>query len=443
MVAVRRPRHPGHGVEPQPEQRDVLEPEILIEAFGQIPDDVAGARRHQHDVDLPVLAVEGDGRNHLAGGRRFNRDHDRIPGAKRIRRQVPAVVRRALLFAERLEPLVEILLELVVEVFRRQVEHFIVDIPAAGDGAAPQPEHEAPDAVVAPAALDELEHRMPQVVDDPSAGEPAVAIEAGHRRHGIRDREVPDLHDVQRPPDARHEVGEPLVDPQRHALADDAARNDVELEDVRQFVRDEAVQSVRTLVDRQHDPVPLRFGERADALGTLSGKHVLLLEFAVGLEDDERDDEGEVVPQAGADLLVRALGVAGNPLQVLFHFGVVVDLEVVGLVYVPVEVVVLDAVLAPIGEEFRLGVQLRAAAAGQRQRQQDGKAGSPRGPGTTVSHGPKLLQRRHRRKAPGSGSADGRYNDACVRGIGSGINGRAFVFVLCWRVLPRVPGWLR
>ena len=68
VVAVRRPRQPGHGVPPQSEHGDVLEPEILIEPFGQVPDNLAGARRDQHDVELPVLAVEGRRRDHLAGG---------------------------------------------------------------------------------------------------------------------------------------------------------------------------------------------------------------------------------------------------------------------------------------------------------------------------------------------------------------------------------------
>ena len=47
-------------------------------------------------------------------------------------------------------------------------------------------------------------------------------------------------------------------------------------------------------------------------------------------------------------------GVAGDPLEMLLDIGVVVDLEVVGRVDVPVEVVVVDVVLAEVRDERRL-----------------------------------------------------------------------------------------
>ena len=53
-------------------------------------------------------------------------------------------------------------------------------------------------------------------------------------------------------------------------------------------------------------------------------------------------------------MLVGALGVAGDPLEVLLDLGVVVDLEVIRRVDVPLEVVVLDAVLVVVRHERRL-----------------------------------------------------------------------------------------
>ena len=75
------------------------------------------------------------------------------------------------------------------------------------------------------------------------------------------------------------------------------------------------------------------------------------------LEQDERNLEGEVVLQLGADVLVRALGVTRDALEVRLDLGVVVDLEVIGLVGVPVELVVADRVLPVVRDVagLRLG----------------------------------------------------------------------------------------
>ena len=168
------------------------------------------------------------------------------------------------------------------------------------------------------------------------------------------------------------------------------------------------------------------------------------------------------MPQPRADLLVCALRVAGDSLEVLFELRVVVDLEMVGLVDMPVETVVLDAILAPIGEEVLLRVQLGAAPAGQ-HRASDCR--DQEAPYTSPSHWIApcyLLQTAASRIAPSYYSANsgaklratvsmtvpgpaprGRYNDVDVRVIGSGISGRAFVLHLYRRIPPRKPGWLR
>ena len=119
-------------------------------------------------------------------------------------------------------------------------------------------------------------------------------------------------------------------------------------------MRDQAIERVRRLVDRQHHAIAVRLGEREHAFGQLARLDVLLLELALRLVEDERDFEGEVVLQIGADLLIRALGVGGDALEVLLDFRVVINLEVVGLIDVPLEIVVPDPVLAEVRHERRL-----------------------------------------------------------------------------------------
>ena len=72
--------------------------------------------------------------------------------------------------------------------------------------------------------------------------------------------------------------------------------------------------------------------------------------------------------QIGADLGIRALGVAGDALQVLLHVGVVEDLEVVGGVDVPLEIVVLDPILAEVGVELGRGLGRRVDSPAEGQR---------------------------------------------------------------------------
>ena len=139
-----------------------------------------------------------------------------------------------------------------------------------------------------------------------------------------------------------------------------------------ELVGDQPVERVGRLVDRQDHAVAIRLGEREHPFGQLARVDVLLLEFALGLEEDERNLEGEVVLEVGAHLLVGAFGVAGDPLQMLLDLGVVVDLEVIRRVDVPLEVVVFDAVLVVVRHERRL--RARGDRAGEIDERKDGDA---------------------------------------------------------------------
>ena len=61
------------------------------------------------------------------------------------------------------------------------------------------------------------------------------------------------------------------------------------------------------LVDREHDAVALRLRKRRHALGYGAREQVLLLEFAVRLEHDQRDAESQIVPEVCAYLLIGPL----------------------------------------------------------------------------------------------------------------------------------------
>ena len=83
---------------------------------------------------------------------------------------------------------------------------------------------------------------------------------------------------------------------------------------------------------------------------------------------------GQVVLQLAADVLIGALGVTRDPLEVRLELRVVVDLEVVRLVDVPLELVVVHPVLAEVRDERRLrgttGGRAARPADGQRQASQ-------------------------------------------------------------------------
>ena len=264
-IADRRPRHPRHRHAVDAHHHEIGEAEILVEAFGEVADDRAVLGRDQHDVDFAILAVDGDDRDQIAGRRRRDRERFGVLGLLGVGSEVAAVVGRPLLVAERLEAVLDVAIEGLVELFRFHPEGFFVGVFAAADDALAQREQELADPFLAESRLDELEDRVAQVVDQPGGALRAVAFELGHLRHDVGDRGVAHLHQVERRPGAALIVREPFVDPQRHAAPDQRLRNDVELEDVRELVRDEAVEPIRRIVDRQQHAVAVGLGERADA----------------------------------------------------------------------------------------------------------------------------------------------------------------------------------
>jgi hypothetical protein len=218
---------------------------------------------------------------------------------------------------------------------------------------------------------------VPQVVGEPAIGE-LHALEIAHRRHDVGDRGIADRHQVERLPVAGHVVGQPLVHPEGKAATEERAGDDVELEDVRQLMRNEAIERIRRLVDRQHHSIAVVFREREHPFGQFTRDDVLLLELALGLVQDHRHPEGEVVLQVGADLLVGAFRVRGHALELRLQVRVVIHLEVVGRVDLPLEVVVPDTVLPVIRHVWSLRESLFDTA---RQKTDRRKSDRQRGDG--------------------------------------------------------------
>src|SRR5262249_57711012 len=117
----------------------------------------------------------------------------------------------------------------------------------------------------------------------------------GYDGKDMGDRGITDRHQVELIPVAGLVISATLVEPQRKVAANQRGRNDVELEDVGELVRDGAVEQVRRLVERQKHPITFWLGEGGDTLDGGAGDDVLLLEFAARLENDQRHFECEVV----------------------------------------------------------------------------------------------------------------------------------------------------
>jgi hypothetical protein len=361
--------------------RDVLE--LAGVPLGEVLDHAAVLGRQQDEVGLSLRAVAGEGGHDFARG--AWREGEDL-GERRlllVGREVLAVVGRPLLVAEGLEALLQPLLELLVELLRLHAERLHVDVldPAAHDVLAEGVE-ELPDPFFAEAGLDELEGGVAEVVDDARVGVAAVFVEAAQLGNLLRDRGVADGHEVERVPGATLVVGQPLVEPEGDRALHQAARDEIELEDVGQLVGDEALQLVRRQVDGQDHAAADRLGEGQHSFGHEVGEEVRLLELGVRLVEDERDREVDLVLEVPRDLLIRALGVGHDAAQVLLELGVVVDLEVRALVDAPGEAVVRDLVLPEVGNELGAG--------GGRRREEEEDEGShqetPHEPGAVVGH---------------------------------------------------------
>jgi hypothetical protein len=92
-IAGGGPRKPRHRDPAATRRDDELEPEVLIEALGEVADDAAVASRDEEDVPLTIAGVPREDRQEIARRRRFVVTRTVLS----VRDEIPSVIRRALL----------------------------------------------------------------------------------------------------------------------------------------------------------------------------------------------------------------------------------------------------------------------------------------------------------------------------------------------------------
>lgn len=201
----------------------------------------------------------------------------------------------------------------------------------------------------------------------------------------VVDHRVAQEHPVRRPlvlgHVARHPLHHPLGDAE--AAAELPLEEDLVLEDVGKLVLDEREELAVGQVDRQHHPVAHRAGEGADPFGDEVDDDVVLLERGVGLVEDERRRLLDLEVEPSREPVVGALGERDDLLELRRVGGVVVDVEVGRMVDPPVELAVLDLVLA----ERRVEALRRDPRRARRQHHEE-RDQKPQQPAWTVhTHG--------------------------------------------------------
>jgi hypothetical protein len=168
----------------------------LVEAVGQVAHDGAVLGRQQHEIQLLILAIADHRGNQIARGRRLDREDRGVFRLLRIGCEVAAVIGRPFLVAERLEAILQVLFELLIELLGLEFERLFIGILAAADHALAQGEEELSQSFLPPLRLDELEDGMAEVVDQPRIAEAAVSLEVRHLGHDVGDGRVAHRHQI-------------------------------------------------------------------------------------------------------------------------------------------------------------------------------------------------------------------------------------------------------
>ena len=374
-VAVRRE---GEVAAQAAAELQLLGDQVLVlarERLGQVADEGPLAGVEQHHVHLAVIGAEG--RHQVAGGRGDRRDLVGV-AVGLDPEHPPEVAGLAGLDQLRQVLLAQPAPELDVEVLGLDLEGALDGaIDARTEGVAGLVQ-EIEEALVAPAVLDEREHRVAEAV-----GEETLDLDAADRRDDVVDHRVAQEHRVAHRLVAAHVARHALDEPGRRAVADGLRQAALEehlvLEDVGQLVADQGDQQAVRIVDRQHHAEARRAGEGADALGDEVEDDVVLLERRVGGEIDQRDRVLDLEIEETRDVVVVALGEGDHLLQRRLLLRVVIDVEVRGVVDAPVELAVGDLVLAEAVALHRRPEALLGAEASGRQGQQRQAAGDSGG----------------------------------------------------------------
>ena len=140
-----------------------------------------------------------------------------------------------------------------------------------------------------------------------------------------------------------------------------AAREDVVLERVHHLVREHVLEAAVVAGEVEQHAVARRFGDAARAFAEVAGD-VVLAEVRARREEHDRLLLAELMVQHARQAGVRALRHARRVARRVPFLRVVVDQEMFGLENLPLEVVVLDLVLAEVVLRARRAADARRRA---------------------------------------------------------------------------------
>ena len=127
-----------------------------------------------------------------------------------------------------------------------------------------------------------------------------------------------------------------------------AGARDVVLKRVHELVAEHVIGGLERTGEGQHDTALVRFGDAAGPLAELPLDDVRLAELRAAAVEDERLSPAEVMAEDRADARVPPLGHPRRHARRGLLFGVVIDVEVIGLEDLEREVAVLHLVLAEV-----------------------------------------------------------------------------------------------
>ncbi len=326
--------------------------------------------RGDQTTTFDVVAERRDRGAEVARGERPHRDLGRALVGEA---HAVAEVDRLAALGQHLEvALAQVPPELDVELLGRQGEGSLEDPVDVRPELAAVLEHEVPHAVLAPLRLDVVEDGVAEPV-----GEEAVNPALGDFGHLVGEDRVAQDHLVAGVlvggEVGRHALGQPLRRARRVGPDEAAAEEDLELEDVRQLVRDELLELLVREVDREDHAVARREREGAETFRKEPLQGIGLFELRVRRVVDEVDRLRDLEVELARYFVVGAFGVGGDLLEGDLLALVVVDEKVGRPVVLPLERVVDDLVLAEV-RVVRVE-DLGGGGGGPRQEESDGQGG--------------------------------------------------------------------
>src|SRR5437867_5658817 len=197
-------------------------------------------------------------------------------------------------------------------------------------------------------AMDDATHRIDET--------PVRILELRQRRQPPRDRHVTEDHLIAAVLTRREEFRETLCPPQRYArlpnarIASERLGGEAQLKDVDQLVANRVPEFGVAATERQRHTPFQEFRDAEQAFGRNERQDVGLLEIGMRSVDDEGNAPRHRVIEAPLEVVVALFRVGKRHAPELFLFRIVVQVDVFAAQDAPVELAILDLVLAEVAE---------------------------------------------------------------------------------------------